>query len=277
MRQLPDRPNLDQLRRQAKELHRRAIRGEPAAVGRMRGSKRTNLSAAQQAVARDYGFPSWARLKAEVERRRAVGSVGSTRARRSGSSPPARRDWQRMRDMMFSLLIRRTGQDVDAWRRKINRQQFNDQSVLRAWLKEQGVTGYSQMLLVWERFGYPSFMTAGVDDLIDRQYADRPVLRPVLEAVLDALPRVGPSVVVQARKTYISLVSERRTFAVVQATTRHRVDLGLRLKDAKVAGRLERAKGVGNGSMTVKLSLTSPKDLDREALVWLRRAYRENV
>src|SRR5260370_39449108 len=57
MRQLPERPNLDQLRRQARELQRR--------------SKPVTLSAAQLALARDYGFPSWARMKAEVERRRA--------------------------------------------------------------------------------------------------------------------------------------------------------------------------------------------------------------
>jgi hypothetical protein len=277
MRELPDRPNLDQLRRQAKELHRRVIRGEPSAVRRMRGSKGTSLSAAQHALARDYGFSTWSGLKAEVELRRASGRVRNSANRGAASSTPARRDWRRMRDMMFSLLIKRTGQDVDTWRRKINRQQFHDQSALRAWLKAQGITGYSQMLLVWERFGYPNFMTAGVDDLIDQQYADRPALRPVLDGVLAALPRVGPTVVVQARKTYISLVSERRTFAVVQATTRHRIDLGLRLTNIKVAGRLERAKGVGNGSMTVKLSLASPKDLDREALVWLKRAYRENA
>jgi hypothetical protein len=65
------------------------------------------------------------------------------------------------------------------------------------------------------------------DQLIAGQYADRPQLRPILDAVLAALPALGP-VTVQARKTFVSLVPPRRTFAVVQATTRTRVDLGLR-------------------------------------------------
>ncbi len=61
-------------------------------------------------------------------------------------------------------------------------------------------------------------MTAGADDLISRQYVDRAQLRPILDATLAALPGIGPVAVVQARKTYISLVSKRRTFAVIQAT-----------------------------------------------------------
>lgn len=71
MSRLPDRPDLDQLRRQARELLRAAKRGEPLAVGRLRVvSLRPTLSAAQVALAREYGFHSWAALKTEVERRR---------------------------------------------------------------------------------------------------------------------------------------------------------------------------------------------------------------
>jgi hypothetical protein len=67
--------------------------------------------------------------------------------------------------------------------------------------------------------GYPDFLTAESGELIDGQYADRPQLRPILDAVLAMLPALGP-VTVQARKTIVSLVTPRRTFAVVQATTR---------------------------------------------------------
>jgi hypothetical protein len=250
MRRLPQRPDLDQLRRQARELQRR--------------SKPLTLSAAQLALARHYGFPSWARMKAEVERRRAI-------------PKPEMRTWQGMRDWSAELLEKRTGRNVEAWTRLIARRRFQSEEALRGWLVEQGVTGYGQMLLVWERFGYPDFITAGANDLISRQYADRTQLRPILDATLAALPGIGQVAVVQARKTYVSLVSKRRTFAVVQATTKNRVDLGLRLRDQPADGRLKSGKGVGNGSMTVSLPLTSPADLDDEALRWLKRAYDENA
>ena len=55
---LPAAPSLEQLRKQAKELVReRRAGGEPL-----------RLSDAQRALAREYGFASWPRLKAYVER-----------------------------------------------------------------------------------------------------------------------------------------------------------------------------------------------------------------
>jgi hypothetical protein len=70
MPELPGRPNIDQLRRQARELLRAAADGEPSALARIRAfSERVSLSAAQLAVAREYGFASWPALQAEVARR----------------------------------------------------------------------------------------------------------------------------------------------------------------------------------------------------------------
>lgn len=62
MTQLPDRPDLDQLRRQARERQRRS-------------SGPTTLAAAQLAVAREYGFTSWPRLREAVELRRSAGAA----------------------------------------------------------------------------------------------------------------------------------------------------------------------------------------------------------
>jgi hypothetical protein len=122
------------------------------------------------------------------------------------------------------------------------------------------------------------FMTADADadELIEGQYADRPQLRPVLDAVLALLPALGP-VTVQARKTMVSLVCPRRTFAVVQATTKDRVDLGLRLDDAEPGGRLQSAKNIDSGGATVRVALRRPEDVDDEVRDLMRRAYDENT
>lgn len=197
MSQLPAHPDLDQLRRQARELHRAAQGGDARARRRLEQvAGRATLWAAQLAIAREYGFASWPRLKAEAERRRAEAS-------RSG----------------------------------------------------------------------PEIRLA--DELIAGQYADRPHLRSILDTLLAAVPALGP-VTVQARKTFVSLVTPRRTFAVVQATTKRRVDLGLRLDHARPGGRLLAAKG-GVGAATMRIPLTTPGDIDTEVLRWLRRAYDENA
>ena len=70
MSELPGRPDIRQLRRQARELLRAARGGEPHALSRLRAvSERVTLSAAQLALAREHGFPSWPALRAEVARR----------------------------------------------------------------------------------------------------------------------------------------------------------------------------------------------------------------
>lgn len=77
---LPARADLEQLRRQAKDLLRTAERGDPAAVARIRSvSEQLALSSAQLAVAREHGFPSWAQLRLEVERRAVLDSGDAAR------------------------------------------------------------------------------------------------------------------------------------------------------------------------------------------------------
>ena len=210
MPQLPDHPDLAQLRRQARELLRAAAGGDADAIRRVRQvSEKTTLSTAQLALAREYGFPGWPRLKDEAERRRS--SAGE--AAQAGEAGQAR---------------------------------------------------------------YPDSLTAEAGELIEGQYADRPQLRPILDAVLALLPALGPATV-QARRTIVSLVCPRRTFAVVRATTKDRVDLGLRLDDAEPGGRLQSAKGIGGGGATVRIALRRPEDIDEEVRGLMRRAYEENT
>ena len=124
--------------------------------------------------------------------------------------------------------------------------------------------------------------SAQAEELIAAQYSGCPQLRPVLDAVLAALPALGP-VTVAARKTLVSLSTPRRVFAVVQPTTRSRVDLGLRLEHElehelqheRPVGRLLAARDLGPA--TVRIPLARPEDVDAELVGWLRRAYAENA
>jgi hypothetical protein len=56
LRALPERPNLEHLRNEAKARHRLLRATDPSA----------QLATAQREIAREYGFPSWRRLRAHV-------------------------------------------------------------------------------------------------------------------------------------------------------------------------------------------------------------------
>lgn len=82
MSDLPARSDLDQLRRQTKELLRAARAGDVTAVARICAvSHRLILDSAQLAVAREYGFSSWGSLKTEIQRREILDSPDVNRLR----------------------------------------------------------------------------------------------------------------------------------------------------------------------------------------------------
>lgn len=72
---LPERPDLEQLRRRAKQLHDAAHDGDAAALQRVarhhsaEHPRALSLAAAQLVIARELGFASWPKLKAAVDAR----------------------------------------------------------------------------------------------------------------------------------------------------------------------------------------------------------------
>ena len=95
MATLPTHPDLGHLRRQARALQRAAVAGDPQAADRIARNHphpptdltTFRLSAAQLTVAREYGFPSWPRLRHHLDARAAAqldpdrrGPVGAPRS-----------------------------------------------------------------------------------------------------------------------------------------------------------------------------------------------------
>ncbi len=96
MSELPDRPDLDHLRDQARDLIRAARAGDAEALDRLRAvSGDLKLVSAQLAIAREYGYPSWAAIKKAVEHRTRAGSraaplepTGSSTVEANGRADP---------------------------------------------------------------------------------------------------------------------------------------------------------------------------------------------
>jgi hypothetical protein len=68
--------------------------------------------------------------------------------------------------------------------------------------------------------------------------------------------------------------SPRGTLARVQATTKDRVDFGVRLDGTKPSGRLQPSRI--HETMKPQISFTKPGEVDVEAMRWLKKAYDQN-
>jgi len=67
-------------------------------------------------------------------------------------------------------------------------------------------------------------------------------------------------------------VRRSKQFALIQPTTKDRVDLGIQLKGVPAAGRLE-ASGSFNAMVSHRVRLAEAKDVDVQVRGWLKQAY----
>ena len=109
--------------------------------------------------------------------------------------------------------------------------------------------------------------------VVARQYADAPELRAVYDAIVKAATSCG-NLTIQARKTFVSLVSRRRTFARIQRA-KGRVNLGLRLDGQRPVGRLVPSKI--HDTMRLQIAVADVAEVDAQLRGWLKRAYAQNV
>jgi hypothetical protein len=83
--------------------------------------------------------------------------------------------------------------------------------------------------------------------------------------------KFGDDLEISPKKTYVSL-RRKKQFAILQPSTATRFDVGLNIKGAPPAGRLE-ASGSWNAMVTHRVRLESVKDVDKDLIAWLKKAY----
>ena len=96
-------------------------------------------------------------------------------------------------------------------------------------------------------------------------------MKPIYTAFVRAVKKLGKDVEISPKKAYVSL-RRNKQFALIQPSTKTRVDVGLNLKGVRPAGRLE-SSGSFNAMCTHRVRLESKKDVDAELMGWLREAY----
>ena len=112
---------------------------------------------------------------------------------------------------------------------------------------------------------------AETTDLVAEQYAgEKAGLRPIYDAVIKAAKACG-DVEIAPKKAYVSLRRSKQ-FAIVQPSTKTRVDLGLNLKGDPAKGRLE-ASGSFNAMVSHRVRLERPVDVDAGVKAWIKKAW----
>jgi hypothetical protein len=162
-----------------------------------------------------------------------------------------------------------TGRALPEWVALAKKARVKDATFARAWAKEQGLSTVYQTAVTRELFPDGD----DEDELVDAQYAGpKAPLRPIYDAVVKAARALGPDVAVMPRKSQVTL-SRATSFAVIRAATKTRVDVALKLRGEKPTSRLVLdAKAMGSDPSHV-VGLADRKEVDRELIGWLKKAY----
>ena len=169
---------------------------------------------------------------------------------------------------MIDNLPAKTGRSLNEWVAVLAGTGLEKHSELVNHLKQQhGIShGFANGIVLRYR---DQRQPSASDDLVAPQYAGtKAALRPILDAIVTAASSFGNDVEVAPKRTSVSL---RRTkqFAVVEAVSARRVQLGLQLKGDPTTERLLS----GNAMCSHKVNLGTSDEVDDEVIGWLRAAY----
>jgi hypothetical protein len=179
---------------------------------------------------------------------------------------------EEMEASMVKNLEEKTGKSLAAWLKIAGKAGCEKHGQLVKHLKsEHGVThGYAN-LIAHNHFSGGSTDRA-TDDLVESQYSGpKAELRPIYDKLMTVVGKLGKDVEVAPKKAYVSLRRSKQ-FALIQPSTKTRVDVGINLKGVAPKGRLE-ASGSFNSMVSHRVRIEKPGDVDRELGTWLRQAY----
>lgn len=108
-------------------------------------------------------------------------------------------------------------------------------------------------------------------DLITEQYKGKEQLKPIYEKLLNEVSKFGKDIEIAPKKANISF-RRKKQFALVQPSTKTRIDLGLKIKGKIPVGRLENSGPFGS-MCTHRIRLQNVNDIDLEILNWIKEAY----
>ena len=78
---------------------------------------------------------------------------------------------------------------------------------------------------------------------------------------------------ISPKKAYVSLRGKKQ-FALIQPSTKTRLDVGINSKELEITERLEKS-GSFNSMCSHRIRLTDATEVDNELIGWLKAAYEE--
>ena len=174
---------------------------------------------------------------------------------------------------MEANLLEKTGKTLEQWKTLLAQQSYSKHGDYMTFLKkEHGIThGFANFITL--KFREADAASFNADDLVSTQYKGKESLKTIYDLLSEQIKTFGSDVEVVPKKSAVSF-KVKRQFALVQPSTKKRIDLGLKYNDKPHVGRLETSGPFGT-MCTHRVQLTDLEQVDSELLAWIKEAYQQ--
>ena len=169
---------------------------------------------------------------------------------------------------MIDNMPAKTGKSLAEWKDILKAKSFGKHSEGVNFLKtEYKVThGFANTIITLSKEENTTS-----EELVDSQYKGKDHLLPIYEKIIKAVQNFGNDVEIVPKKASVSLKTKKQ-FALIQPSTKSRIDLGIKIKDKAPKGRLETSGPFGT-MCTHRVQITETGQVDEEVIAYLQEAY----
>jgi len=186
---------------------------------------------------------------------------------------------QEMAKAMAENLKKNTGKSLAQWAKVAKASGLTKHGDVVRFLKTKHELGHGYANLIAHEAkgsaGAASNRTASADgDLVEAQYAGpKADLKPIYDALIKKVEAFGTDIEIAPKKAYVSLRRSKQ-FALIQPSTKTRIDVGINLKELpkNATERLE-VSGSFNSMVSHRVRVEGVKGVDKELIAYLREAY----
>lgn len=169
-------------------------------------------------------------------------------------------------------LEEKTGKKIDEWIKIANGSGFEKHGEILNYLKTvHGIGhGYANLVVHYAKQSHAGAET-NETDWIEEQYKGKDELKGWYDQLMKAVNKFGKDIDESPKKAYVSL-RRKKQFAIIQPSTKTRLDVGLNIKGLAPAGKLE-ASGSWNAMCTHRVKVEDAEGISKELIGWIRQAY----
>lgn len=184
---------------------------------------------------------------------------------------------EEMLQTMINNMPEKTGKSLEQWREVLKSSGLAKHGEFMKLLKgEHGVThGFANTIS--QLYLKPELLDkkAGGENADEELLKGKDAITEIFQKAKSQFENINGEVEFSYKKTYISLRTHKKQFALLQPSTKTRVDIGLNLKGIEPEGIVE-AAGSWNAMVSHRIKLTDLSQIDDSLSQWFQKAYNAN-